>query len=170
MPENNNATQETVEAPINVSVSLVGYHTRFTEESFPPAVITTSKQLMTLIWGQPKEVRIEAINTWLQAVSTAYGVNKPTFVIVQGDAGRILHVRNGGGLYDPLTNTITLYRKFSFTTLLHEYRHALQHLTGAAVQLEDIEEDARGWSCSLYFVCDNERYMRAAQGGLLHFA
>ena len=49
-----------------------------------------------------------------------------------------------------------MYRKFSLTTLLHEFRHAMQlnNLVAGSNEKFDVEEDAREWSCSLYYNAD----------------
>jgi hypothetical protein len=160
-------TSDTTEEPVTVQRTLTGYHTRFAAEQFPEGLIEATRQLMTKIWRQPKEVRREGIETWLRTASELYNVPVPTFDIIQGDAGRIMYMRTGGGQYFPDEQKIVLYKKHSLTTLIHEFRHHLQY----CVRYNgDLEEDARGYSCSLYYLSDSERYMRAATEGKLWFA
>ena len=156
-----------LEQLVSVQRQLTGYHTRYPEERFPEGVIAATRELMTKIWRQTKEVRLEGINDWLRVVSEAYQVIKPEFEIVQGDIGRIMYQRTGGGQYFAEQLKIVLYKKHSLTTLIHEYAHHLQHCTMFS---GDFEEDARAYSCSLYYLADPEKYMAAAQSGALHFA
>lgn len=161
------STQEALEEPVTVQRQLVGYHTRYSAEDIPGGVIEATRELMTKIWRQPKEVRLEGINEWLRVVSEAYHIIKPEFEIIQGDEGRIMYQRTGGGQYFPDQLKIILYKKHSLTTLIHEFAHHLQFCIGFNGNLED---DARAYSCSLFYLADPDRYMAAAQSGKLHFA
>jgi hypothetical protein len=149
------------------SVQPGEYALMFNANQIGEPIIEATRELMTKIWRQPKEVRIEGINRFIDVVSEYYGVsdNKPRFEIIRGSLGRQMYKITGGGQYNPQNNTIILYKKFSLVTFLHEYRHALQHLTGNILG----ERDARGWSVSLFFLADPDRYFRAVQNGWLHF-
>lgn len=79
-------------------------------------------------------------------------------------------VRNehaGHGFYNQLTNEIHMSYP-SIITLLHEFRHAMQHQRCAG-DWRDAEDDARGWSLSLYYLAAPrtlERLVR--EGRVLH--
>lgn len=149
-------------------------------------VVEATVELMTKIWGQPKEVRIQGIEDWLTTVSEVVNVPKPNFKIIRGEEGRNMYDITGGGMFENDTNTIVLFRKFSLTTLLHEFWHYVQHKkyviehnrilhaeTGEVIFEGDVrkalEIDARAWSCSLYYTADPERYNRAVKHRTLHY-
>lgn len=158
------------------------YKDTYPIEYFGETVIEATRELTNHIWGHTKRERILGIQAWITAVSAHYGIQEPRFVFIEGEEGRRLYAQSGGGRIIPSTNdetgeitfTIEMYRKFSLTTLLHEYAHVLQHMGlrtgGDSDTTFDAEDDAREWSCSLYFNADPDRYMRAVTDGKLRFA
>ena len=159
-------TDDSVE-PVAVQRELRGYHLKYTTDNIPNVVIEATRELMTKIWRQTNEVRLTGIQAWLTTASETYGLIKPEFEMIQGDEGRIMYARTGGGQYFPDTNKIILYKKHSLTTLIHEYRHAMQFQTNFQGELE---EDGRGWSASLFYLADPVKYMTAALAGTIIFA
>lgn len=105
---------------------------------------------------------------WLKKVSEIYGMKVPKFYYTGGDEGRREYRKTGGGCYIPSHHTICLFRKPSLTTLMHEFRHAMQHQLGVK-KYKGFEPDARAWSCSLYRLSAPKAYKRAVEKGLLHF-
>jgi hypothetical protein len=152
--------------PNRSATSSTMYGDRFSREDFPEAVIEATKELMTKIWHNPRRIKREGVLEWLRVVSPIYGIDVPNFEFVGGEEGDWMYAITGGGKYRPDTHTIYLFKKYSLTTLLHEFRHAWQFRTGSTL---DKEDDARAWSCSLYKVTDPERYQRAVENGILHF-
>lgn len=149
-------------------------------------ILYYTKTLMTRIWGQPNEVRIEGIKEWLEKASLYYEILTPNFEFISGREGRARYTATGGGSYSITNNTIYLYKKFSLTTLLHEFRHHMQHeayqvhndrlINKSTGELDfegntklALEQDARAWSCSLYYNASPRRYNTAVKKGILHF-
>ena len=100
---------------------------------------------------------------WLSHASSAYDLPKPNF---RWDSTA---EDGGGGVYYPQRQEIVM-SKVSITTLLHEFRHHLQH-HGAAMIDPDLEEDARAWSLSLYYsVRPNLLKKLVQQGRIFHIA
>lgn len=98
---------------------------------------------------------------WLGNASAAYQLPRPTF------AWDPAATFAGGGEYRPATQHIAM-SKISVTTLLHEFRHHMQH-QGAAMIDPDLEEDARAWSLSLYYAVRPDLLKRLVnQGRIFH--
>lgn len=87
-----------------------------------------------------EERRWNHMDVWLLLVSINYGMQKPKLVRDPSAAY---------GFYIPSRNEIHM-SKPSIVTMLHEFRHAMQHQQKAG-NWRDAEKDARGWSLSLYF-------------------
>lgn len=151
----------------------MSYKDKYTETDFGTPVVVATRELMTHLWGSTKLERIEGIDAWLTAVSTAQGINKPNFIFIEGTEGLVKYQQTGGGMTIPANegvSTIETYRKFSLTTILHEYRHCMQQqMEGLLSSDLDVEEDAREWSCSLYYVSDPARFMKAVAAHKLRF-
>jgi hypothetical protein len=143
--------------------------------------------------------RVEAMQSFATAVSALYQVAVPEIIYIPNAKELYNQTGGGIYTPDSSDGNgiIFLYDKMSFTTFLHEYRHHLQHKLadlphisidmydnlnnaaspeaqaqiGRAIEQAAInsEEDARGWSCSLYFIADPEKYQNAVDKGLLHF-
>lgn len=87
-----------------------------------------------------------------------YGMQKP--VLVRDENA-------GEGYYYGGVNEIHM-SKPSIITLLHEFRHAMQH-QGFAGRFHDPEHDARGWSLSLYhLVAPNTLRRLVEEGKVFH--
>ena len=69
------------------------------------------------------------------------------------------------GYYNTLNRTIYL-KKLSLLTFLHEFKHSIQHQKG----LNNNEEIARGYSCSLFYLASPFHYNRAIEKGIIFFA
>lgn len=152
------------------------YKDTYTEEQLGEVIIGLTRQLIGGIWSYTKRERIAAINNFLVNASNYYNMPIPEFEFVEGNEGLRGYSFTGGGIAHKTpygSVKITMYRKFSLTTLLHEFRHAMQ-LNGLVEDSNeegfDVEEDAREWSCSLYYNADPTRYMRAVNAGKLRFA
>lgn len=150
------------------------YKDKYDATYFGEAIINASRALTEKFWLPTKSERIDGIEEWLTTVSATIGITKPIFKFIEGNEGIKLYQSTGGGqtMYDQTNHVVViyLYRKFSIVTLFHEYRHAMQLSLTDLINVPDVEEDAREWSCSLYFNTDPERFMRAFTAGRLHFA
>jgi hypothetical protein len=71
----------------------------------------------------------------------------------------------GDGCYNLLNKTISLNKKLSMVTFLHEFKHSLQHQT----HKPNNEDIARGWSCSLFYNATPKLYEKSVNKGLLFF-
>lgn len=115
----------------------------------------------------PKQDKAILMGLWIQVVSRAYDFEEvPKFYFVDD---RAEYNRTGGGCYFPSKNEIYIFYKPSFTTLLHEFRHAMQFQKGIKMFRNEHEEDARAWSVSLYKLSAPKTYKNAVEKGLLHF-
>ncbi len=76
---------------------------------------------------------------------------------------KLLIEDNTDGYYNPHTKTIVLNSKLSLITLLHEFKHALQHLNNRT----NSENIARGWSLSVYYKATPRLFERAVNKGLI---
>lgn len=120
------------------------------------------------IWKKdiPLEQKISACEKWLEEISSIYGIEVPEF---RFDSSEVMYNQTGGGCYEPWNNRITLFKKFSMVTLLHEFRHHMQHQMEFGLYRNDIEEDARAWSVSLFKAACPKSYQNAINKGILHF-
>lgn len=140
------------------------YHKRFTR--FDDATVRATDALFA---ARPSQLSVEdrdvAFRGWVSTVSAVYGMDVPAFGW-DDDADDA-----GGGYYRLADHSITMSPNHpSVTTLIHEFRHALQHAgKGAPMVSPDIEEDARAWSLSLYFRVRPRLFSRmVTEGRLLH--
>lgn len=121
------------------------YHKRFTR--FNQETLDATDALFSSRPSQMTQAEREvAFSAWVERVSQAYDMEVPTFHWdTEADMG-------GGGFYRPADHSITMSPNHpSITTLIHEFRHALQSKgKGAAMVDPDVEIDARAWSLSLY--------------------
>lgn len=113
-----------------------------------------------------KDQKIEAIQNFLLKVSEIYNIEVPKFKFIESD---FYYRATGGGTYTPSSKEITLYNKFSLVTLLHEFRHHMQHEGLEKLYKDDLEEDARAWSVSLFKSACPKSYKNAVEKGILHF-
>jgi hypothetical protein len=110
-----------------------------------------------------KDEAKQVFEDWIGNVSRSYGVPAPTLM---WDDNAVFV---GGGEYRPRGQQIRM-SKVSITTLIHEYRHHMQHL-GAPMIHPDLEEDARAWSLSLYYsVRPNLLRRLVTEGQIFHIS
>lgn len=122
------------------------YHKRFSR--FSKETLSATDELFSKRPSRmTHEERDEAFREWIGTVSSVYDMEPPTF---QWDEDADM---GGGGFYRLSDHSITMSPNHpSITTLIHEFRHALQHTNkGAPMVDEDVEVDARAWSLSLYY-------------------
>ena len=133
-------------------------------------VEATKKLVKAGIWKKdlPEHHKVLICNDWLKTVSEVYGIKVPAF---RFDESEVMYRQTGGGYYEPAYGRITLFKKFSLTTLLHEFRHhmQLQKAGNLTMYRYDIEEDARAWSMSLFKAATPKAHARAASRRIVHF-
>lgn len=101
----------------------------------------------------------EKSRQWLKTVSKVYDIPTPT--LSKQERGF------GIGCYHPASNSIHMPYP-SIVTLLHEFRHAFQH-SHPSRMVDDIEDDARAWSLSLYYRVAPRTVRRLASEGRILF-
>jgi hypothetical protein len=141
-------------------------------KNIKPEVVQATKDMVKAgIWkadvsDQDKAI---AIGLWIQKCAEIYNFEAPKFYFVTGQEGAREYARTGGGCYFPHSNEMYLFKKVSITTLLHEFRHAMQFQKAVKMFRNDHEEDARAWSVSLYRKSLPNSYKKAVEKGILHF-
>lgn len=136
------------------------YHLRF--QNFKQKTLQETKALFRARPSQlDEEARKNLFERWIEKVSAEYNMEAPqVFWDEEADYG-------GGGFYSLDSHSITLSpNRPSITTLLHEFRHALQAKEcGPRMVSRDIEIDARAWSLSLYYQCRPVLFERLVREG-----
>lgn len=136
------------------------YHRRF--RHIHARTVEASRELVRG-WGTANDTeRWEKMNGWLVSASRTYGMRPPVLTIDR---------RAGAGFYDRGKNQIHMAYP-SIVTLMHEFRHAMQRqekATGWDGSWANIEEDARGWSLSLYFKTAPRLFRRLVAEGRVLF-
>ncbi|UDY80739.1 hypothetical protein [Geobacillus phage GR1] len=132
-------------------------------------VEATKKLIKSGFWKKDvsTEYKVKICNEWLETVSEVYGIEVPEF---RFDTSEVMYMQTGGGYYEPWAKRITLFKKFSLVTFLHEFRHHMQHEMELSLFRRNHEEDARGWSVSLFKKATPKSYKNAVEKGLLHFS
>ena len=97
----------------------------------------------------------------LNQLSCVYGITPPYFFYKETKG-------ETNGQYDSRDHSITMINKLSLVTLLHEFRHAMQH-KGAKMIDQDKEEDARAWSMSLFKKALPKSHKRACEKNLVKY-
>ena len=133
-----------------------------------PKAIEASRLAAPRLWKGETADRVLFARLWLADMSRLYGIPRVRFDFVDDP---VLYEESGGGRYIPNEHRIVLYHRWSFVTLAHEFRHAVQ-ASGflEAMYLNDPEEDARAWSVSLFRLSCPKSYKSAVANGRLHFA
>ena len=137
----------------------------------PQAIELTRELVKSGIWKNDVSNEDKAIymGIWVQKMSALYGMRTPKFYFVGGREGNAEYRRTGGGCYFPSLNEMYVFKKPSLTTLLHEFRHAMQTQKRVKCFRGDKEEDARAWSVSLYRLSCPISYKKAVDKGTMHF-
>lgn len=156
------------------------YKDKYTKDDFKSTVINATKMLSCVILSDDLEIswKKEVIKFWLEVVCKEYNIEIPHFIFIydKDSLTDYLYEYTGGGSLTKLSKDeyfsneeycICLWKKLSLMTFLHEFRHYMQEVIPLVVL--DKEEDAREWSCSLFYVANPEAYINALNKGLLKF-
>ena len=112
------------------------YHKRFTR--FDRRTLVITKELRRGWSISTNQQKWAKMNRWLEDATRIY--KAPAVSLYVGD----------GDYYRPGRARIVMIKP-SIITLLHEFRHHLQHTVAPeGTLMSDIEDDARAWSLSLY--------------------
>jgi hypothetical protein len=141
-------------------MSTTPYHKRFKRHR-KKVVAATRRLQRRRPWSRDDWDQLA--REWVYRVSREYGMRPP------GVEYAPWATEHGGGAYVPYDNTIYLSH-FSMTTLLHEYRHAMQCITSMPLidDRNSMEEDARAWSLSLFARACPSRFKRMVEAGRIH--
>lgn len=74
-----------------------------------------------------------------------------------------------GGVYINRDRRIVFYGEPTPLVVLHELRHYIQFNTKLRKEQIDYEEEARSWSCSLFYCTNEEKYIKEALSGDLRY-
>lgn len=132
-----------------------------------PTAVKFSKETAPKLWSEPIEHRKMYAIKWLIKMSKLYNIECPRFIFNPDEEG-IFSELTGGGQYIPGEHVIIIHGKYSFVTLAHEFRHAVQYTSDVKIYKEDLEEDARAWSLSLFKKACPKSYKKAKERGILH--
>lgn len=133
---------------------------------FPDAAVQATEQLLAARATRlPADRCREVFTAWVDHMSAVYGMRAPSVEWSDDLAG------SGGGRYRSDGHRILLDpSRLSVTTLLHEFRHAMQaERAGEPAVDEDVEVDARAWSCSLYYRVRPEQFIALVKAGRVLF-
>lgn len=155
------------------------YKDMFKPEDYSAQEINSAHLLMQSIWNTPKEVKLNAMKEFLNAVCPTYNIPVPE-LFVEPDLMAMLGVH---GVAQPEANRIVL-SNYSFVTFLHEFRHLCQQkllmnrfLTHVDMPYDEAikaiydakEEDSRGYSVSLFYLLAPDKYNKAVEENRLAY-
>lgn len=123
-------------------------------KSFPEEILpkTTFLGLALTRYKNHAPNQKDIIKDYIKFMCEHYGVKEPEV---------IFESRGKGGVYFKHYNIIKFYGELSFITVLHEVAHLIGY---------DDEEEARGWSCSLYYtLLPSEFTLQKLNGELLYY-
>lgn len=130
--------------------------------------LQSCKRIGEVIWNNnfPTETKVAAIKVFLIELSDIYDMPTPNFTY-EPELTSMYDITGGGRL---LGHTIYLYKKLSYVTLLHEFRHYMQFVKGDSLKMiGDREDDARAWSMSIFKQTFPDKWQRAVDRGIVHF-
>jgi len=140
------------------------YHTRF--EHFHPRTIAATRRLVKANpWRAPRAEQRRLAQQWIDECAAVYGLQRvPQLTFANQESC-------GHGFY--VAGHIVL-PYFSLTSLLHEFRHAMQrggltHLHHRRANRDALEDDARAWSLSLFYTVAPRRFRTMVMSGRVLF-
>lgn len=146
---------------------MTAYHLRFRNLDHR-TIAATRDFVIAKPWRATERVTQEAMaQRFVDTLAGIYGMQAPQVAVVGSTGGTY-------GQYAPWSNDIRLERKVSVVTLLHEFRHAMQHqhvggYRTVGVPQSVLEDDARAWSLSAFYRAAPRRFRRmVAEGRILH--
>jgi hypothetical protein len=149
-----------------------GYRTRFAEDSIPQEVIEATKELSKYIWKDiSDDEKTMKITEWLTKAAEAFKMHAPSLLIIKDKAIKAI---TGGGVtvtFEGDEYPSIILTHYSLMTLLHEFRHCVQECFNMFNKddVEGREEDARAWSCSLFYLAVPKAFERAMRKEIIYF-
>jgi hypothetical protein len=145
--------------------SMARYHLRF--KRFHPATLRATDELFkSKPWEGTDDEKQDKFERWLRQVANVYGIPAPQLEIADDPLTLLM-----AGGYQAGAMTLP---KFSVLTMFHEFRHHMQFCgVGRASEVygqdRAMEEDAAGWSCSLFYTSRPTLFRKAVRaGGVFH--
>ena len=134
------------------------YHIAYTQ--LKPAVVKIVRDFIVKArpWRGTAEEKQQKFEAVIKKLARHYNIRPPTVHISDPEHAM------GSGFYNQETNHIELPH-YSVVTLLHEFKHAMQHLTNQPQN----EEVARGWSLSLFYKAAPKHFKRAVERAIIFF-
>jgi hypothetical protein len=134
-------------------------------------VVRATRDLLSGWSDLDRDQRIVRMRDWLRTSSSVYEIELPRLRVSPPREGTT--PREESGFYMLHTNEIFMPEP-SVVTLLHEFRHAMQNfgVTPRArrrMSYERAEDDARGWSLSLYYRVAPRTLKRLVADGRVFF-
>lgn len=151
-------------------MTTVPYHLRVSPGALHDEVRVTRRLLMRGWGAATTEQRIAKSALWLGEMSDHYDIPEPAFRVDPTE-------RSAGRYFLPPVHGIVLPFP-SIVTLLHEFRHAVQAfnrvaslgtLQRLAATQDELEDDARTWSLSLYWQTAPRTFTRLVNEGRILF-
>lgn len=137
------------------------YYLMYDSKNFSETLISNTKQLGL----NPSK---ESIIEYLKFIVEHYKIKEPIPKISFEDKESLL----GRGCYIRKSNEIIFYGKTELITVLHEIRHFVQFntiLQSVFKNYNEREEDARGWSSSLFYTIYPTEYLNLSNQGKIKF-
>jgi len=134
------------------------YHVKYTK--IKPAIVKIVRDFIVRQrpWRGTAEEKQAKFDRLLLQLSESYGMRTPTLHISDPEHAQ------GSGFYNQATNHIELPH-YSVVTLLHEFKHAMQHQLGQPQN----EEVARGWSLSLFYKAAPKHFAKGVERAIIFF-
>jgi hypothetical protein len=139
------------------------YHLYYTEKELKQEVVLKVRALIKEehFFKLTETEKLEALKKLSADLCKIYGVEDIKSIEIEQDYYGV-----GGYCYNLKR---ILLNKCSLVTFLHEFKHHLQHTTQQFSDVEKMEEEARGYSHSLYFCATPILFKSAVERGLLIF-
>lgn len=137
------------------------YYEHYSKESFSKETINETLKL----GFNPS---VEEIMSYVLFLNEKYEINNVKLKITHQEN----EINKSGGCYIDYKKEIIFFGKINLITVLHELRHYLQF--NSAIKplfktYQDREEEARGWSSSLFYSMYKEKYLSLAEQGKIKF-
>lgn len=153
------------------------YKDMFCREQINAIELEEARKLASVLWNVKSypEDKIDAMIDFCKAICPSYEIKIPKLIF---DRTMEIH-----GIADRANNIIYL-KNFSFVSFLHEFRHMTQgkrlinnFITNYPATVDhtltelqfNMEEDARGYSVSVYYILFPDKYEKAVANHTLSY-
>jgi hypothetical protein len=149
------------------------YNTAFTREQIGETTLDKARELSIALWNKEGtfDTKMKALRKFCKEVAPLYEIPVPRVRY-----NKMLNQMQVYGTSNYTLNAIMI-GKFSLVTFLHEFRHQIQYKLWNMSErdffnqeLRDkMEEDARGWSVSIFYILHPDKYQKAVDNNRLVF-